>query len=364
MNMISTGSNNSHQIKKSDKLLTFARNDLSPTAVDLSEYLMSKVDSSMTELPVVTETIGNITAELNKSLAGGSGVQTVFKAILELWEKNWWWGEEKNDGLQDVTTYVGYRWLDTFDIVFPGSKFKGIGNENLSIVPETLPRDALISLKLWHGLSNHLLETDSDLMSTYDYLDSQALQGKSQAWRLYQLLTPVVKNEVKSISNQLLLDTIDPGGVRKGSPMPIKELSRATTKSIEVINKFTSLYVSVYKQREGKRIKAWLFTVKRKENFTHLLQGDVIQEASDLNSKQIKLLTEIEQDFDVVWRYYPKKVRKKDAKRFFEKSILNGEKYEDILKGVQQYGEFILNPPSEPLNANVFFRQEIWKHYQ
>lgn len=71
----------------------------------------------------------------------------------------------------------------------------------------------------------------------------------------------------------------------------------------------------------------------------------------------------VDQEFERIWKDYPKKQGHKEAKAAFERSIKHGAKIEDIEKGVLRYKEHIEKCNIEMQyvkQGSTYFRQEAW----
>lgn len=76
-----------------------------------------------------------------------------------------------------------------------------------------------------------------------------------------------------------------------------------------------------------------------------------------------KTLDVYEKEFEELWKLYPKKVGKKDALKHYIKYRKNNVSYETILKGIEEYNEYIENsktPLKYVKDGSSWFNQESW----
>ena len=70
-----------------------------------------------------------------------------------------------------------------------------------------------------------------------------------------------------------------------------------------------------------------------------------------------------EDEFDNLWKLYPKKIGKKDALRHYIRNRKNKVPYETILEGLKKYIEYIKNtntPTQFIKDGSTWFNQECW----
>jgi len=96
------------------------------------------------------------------------------------------------------------------------------------------------------------------------------------------------------------------------------------------------------------------------------LDNKIIEiKSTEIISKRNKGLSdsEIENEFEELWKLYPNKKSKKDALKHYKSSRKNGAKYEDVLNGIYAYIDYI---ETERIDArfikygSTWFNQECW----
>ena len=86
--------------------------------------------------------------------------------------------------------------------------------------------------------------------------------------------------------------------------------------------------------------------------------------ASETNAKQKIDLKEIENDFDEVWKIYPKKQGKEAAKKAYIKARKAGVSKLDIVTGLLKYKDFIkANNTADRYikHGSTWFNQQCWQ---
>lgn len=78
------------------------------------------------------------------------------------------------------------------------------------------------------------------------------------------------------------------------------------------------------------------------------------------NTSSNKSLTE--NDFEELWKLYPKKANKKDGLNAYKKAIKNGTTKEEVLNGINKYNEYLrLNKEwLKPMDGGRWFQKERW----
>lgn len=96
------------------------------------------------------------------------------------------------------------------------------------------------------------------------------------------------------------------------------------------------------------------------------LDNKIIEiKSTEIISKRNKGLSdsEIENEFEELWKLYPNKKSKKDALKHYKSSRKNGAKYEDVLNGIYAYIDYI---ETERIDVrfikygSTWFNQECW----
>lgn len=82
------------------------------------------------------------------------------------------------------------------------------------------------------------------------------------------------------------------------------------------------------------------------------------------NKRNIKESLKNEDNFELLWKLYPKKVGKSDALRHYTKAVKEGTSFEDIRKGIIKYNEHIKNSKTEYKyikDGSTWFNKHCWE---
>lgn len=72
--------------------------------------------------------------------------------------------------------------------------------------------------------------------------------------------------------------------------------------------------------------------------------------------------TDLEKEFEKIWRHYPNKQGKAKAKQSYIKARKNGTSYEEVIKGLDNYICYCSKEQSwyRPKNGSTWFNQNCW----
>ena len=88
-----------------------------------------------------------------------------------------------------------------------------------------------------------------------------------------------------------------------------------------------------------------------------------IEKEKDKEKKEKLTRSKINEEFESLWKLYPKKHGKKNALKYYERARRNGTTYEMVESGIKAYVEHIKTTNTEPnyiKMGSTFFSQESW----
>lgn len=70
----------------------------------------------------------------------------------------------------------------------------------------------------------------------------------------------------------------------------------------------------------------------------------------------------IESDFNEIWKFYPKKISKKEGLAAYKRAIKKGVTKEEILDGLKRYNEHLKANKDwlKPMDGGRWFQKERW----
>ena len=93
-----------------------------------------------------------------------------------------------------------------------------------------------------------------------------------------------------------------------------------------------------------------------------IIQDIITQEVNEKENKKRKSESELESDFEEMWKIYPRKVGKKDAFKHYKAAIKNGTTNEQIRQGIENYNAWLKakNETEYIKHGSTFFSKEAW----
>jgi len=93
-----------------------------------------------------------------------------------------------------------------------------------------------------------------------------------------------------------------------------------------------------------------------------IIQDIITQEVNEKENKKRKSESELESDFEELWKLYPRKVGKKDAFKYYKAAIKNGTTNEQIRQGIENYNAWLKakNETEYIKHGSTFFSKEAW----
>lgn len=93
-----------------------------------------------------------------------------------------------------------------------------------------------------------------------------------------------------------------------------------------------------------------------------IIQDIITQEVNEKENKKRKSESELESDFEELWKLYPRKVGKKDAFKYYKAAIKNGTTNEQIRQGIENYNAWLKakNETEFIKHGSTFFSKESW----
>jgi hypothetical protein len=93
-----------------------------------------------------------------------------------------------------------------------------------------------------------------------------------------------------------------------------------------------------------------------------IIQDIITQEVNEKENKKRKSESELESDFEELWKIYPRKVGKKDAFKHYKAAIKNGTTNEQIRQGIENYNAWLKakNETEFIKHGSTFFSKEAW----
>ena len=93
-----------------------------------------------------------------------------------------------------------------------------------------------------------------------------------------------------------------------------------------------------------------------------IIQDIITQEVNEKENKKRKSESELESDFEELWKLYPRKVGKKDAFKYYKAAIKNGTTNEQIRQGIENYNAWLKakNETEFIKHGSTFFSKEAW----
>lgn len=93
-----------------------------------------------------------------------------------------------------------------------------------------------------------------------------------------------------------------------------------------------------------------------------IIQDIITQEVNEKENKKRKSESELESDFEELWKIYPRKVGKKDAFKHYKAAIKNGTTNEQIRQGIENYNAWLKakNETEYIKHGSTFFSKEAW----
>lgn len=93
-----------------------------------------------------------------------------------------------------------------------------------------------------------------------------------------------------------------------------------------------------------------------------IIQDIITQEVNEKENIKRKSESELESDFEELWKLYPRKVGKKDAFKYYKAAIKNGTTNEQIRQGIENYNAWLKakNETEYIKHGSTFFSKEAW----
>ena len=93
-----------------------------------------------------------------------------------------------------------------------------------------------------------------------------------------------------------------------------------------------------------------------------IIQDIITQEVNEKENKKRKSEEELKQDFEELWKIYPRKAGKKDAFKYYKAAIKNGTTNEQIRQGIENYNAWLKakNETEFIKHGSTFFSKEAW----
>ena len=93
-----------------------------------------------------------------------------------------------------------------------------------------------------------------------------------------------------------------------------------------------------------------------------IIQDIITQEVNEKENKKRKSESELESDFEELWKLYPRKAGKKDAFKYYKAAIKNGTTNEQIRQGIENYNAWLKakNETEFIKHGSTFFSKEAW----
>lgn len=93
------------------------------------------------------------------------------------------------------------------------------------------------------------------------------------------------------------------------------------------------------------------------DNIENNIENNIFNQAAKRKSE-----AELKQDFEELWKLYPRKEGKKDAFNYYKKAIKNGTTNEEIRRGIENYKAWLKakNETNYIKQGSTFFSKESW----
>lgn len=93
-----------------------------------------------------------------------------------------------------------------------------------------------------------------------------------------------------------------------------------------------------------------------------IIQDIITQEVNEKENIKRKSEEDLKQDFEELWKLYPRKAGKKDAFKYYKAAIKNGTTNEQIRQGIENYNAWLKakNETEYIKHGSTFFSKEAW----
>lgn len=100
-----------------------------------------------------------------------------------------------------------------------------------------------------------------------------------------------------------------------------------------------------------------------KDNLNKTLLADAAAVETAKSEKKPSLTNQFKQEFEALWKLYPKKARKADAQKAYVKARKAGTSVEDVRSGIDAYNEYLKASHTESrfiAQGGTWFNQQRW----
>lgn len=231
-------------VVKSNELIRNTRASLTAQEQKLIIYLVSLIEADDKELKTITFSISDY-CDVVGIKHSNENYKYIKKSIKSISDKSWWINDNDKDKSETL-----FRWLDTATIS------KGTG---------------VVEIKLSSSLSKYLLQL-KECFTKYNLLNVLVLKGKYSI-KLYELLKSYLWIGRYKVSVEELRDIID----CKSFPKFAEFNRNVLEKSIEEINTYTDLYITVNKIKTGRFITDLDFIIESNDGLQLTLDERIDQ---------------------------------------------------------------------------------------